>query len=112
MARLDDAYPLLKAETPWLKQRPSDYLRRHVRLATQPLEEDFGNRSALFDLLGTIDGVADMLCYSSDYPHGTMDEPLYVARRLPAAWRDKVMNANSAELFGLPVAPAPTSVVA
>jgi len=103
MWRLDQTYPLLKLESPWVKRLPSEVIREHVRVSTQPLEEDFGDRSGLFDLLSCIDGVERLLCFSSDYPHWTMDEPDYVARRLPEAWRPLVMNDNACELFDLPV---------
>lgn len=102
MMRMDDAYSMLKAESPWVKRLPSEYVREHIRLSTQPLEESFDNKSALFDLLGTVDGVEDILCFSSDYPHGTMDDPKYIVRRLPEAWRDKVLYRNACKLFGLP----------
>jgi predicted TIM-barrel fold metal-dependent hydrolase len=103
MSRLDQTYSLLKAESPWVKRLPSEYVRQGVKLSTQPLEENFDDRDALFDLMGTVDGVEDMLLFSTDYPHGTMDEPHYVARRLPAAWREKVLYRNACDLFGLPV---------
>ncbi len=102
MMRLDDGYSLLKAESPWVKRLPSEYVRDHIRLSTQPLEESFDNRSALFDLLGTVEGVEDIICFSSDYPHGTMDDPKYIVRRLPESWRDKVLFRNACALFGLP----------
>ncbi|HEV3483935.1 MAG TPA: amidohydrolase family protein, partial [Vicinamibacterales bacterium] len=46
--RLDQAYPLLQAESPWVRRLPSEYIRDHVRLSTQPLEEDFDDHHALF----------------------------------------------------------------
>lgn len=102
MLRLDDHYSMLKAESPWVKRLPSEYVREHIRLSTQPLEESFDSRSALFDLLGTVEGVEDILCFSSDYPHGTMDDPRYIVRRIPTSWREKILHRNACELFGLP----------
>jgi hypothetical protein len=99
--RMDAQYPLLKKESPWVKRLPSEYVRSNILFSTQPLEEDFDDHGGIFDLLGTIDGVEDMLCYASDYPHGTMDEPEYMARRLPESWRDKVLHENATKAFGL-----------
>ena len=33
-----------------------------------------------------IDGIEDILCFSSDWPHPSMDDHVYVARQLPDAW--------------------------
>lgn len=110
--RMDDAYSLMKAESPWVKRLPSEYVRDHIRLSTQPLEENFDDHSALFDMLRTVDGIEDILCFSSDYPHGTMDDPRYIVRRLPVEWHDKVLHRNAMELFGLPVPERPALVTA
>jgi predicted TIM-barrel fold metal-dependent hydrolase len=103
VTNLDSAYTMLKAESPWVKRLPSEYLLEHVRLSTQPLEETFEDKEALATLLDTVEGVEDMLCFSSDYPHGTMDDPRYTARRVPEPWRQKVLHENACKLFGLPI---------
>jgi predicted TIM-barrel fold metal-dependent hydrolase len=103
MTSLDARYDLLKAESPWVKRLPSEYVRDHIRLSTQPLDESFEDKTALVKVLETVDGVEDMLCFSSDYPHATMDDPRYVARRLPDAWHRKVLHENGSGLFGLPI---------
>jgi predicted TIM-barrel fold metal-dependent hydrolase len=103
MISLDGGYDLLKAESPWVKRLPSEYVREHILLGTQPLEESFDDKTALSRLLETIPGVENMLCFSTDYPHATMDDPRYVTRRLPDAWHDRVMCGNACELFGLPL---------
>jgi predicted TIM-barrel fold metal-dependent hydrolase len=41
-----------------------------------------------------------MLLFASDYPHWDFDDPVLV--RLPAAWREQVMDANARELYRLP----------
>lgn len=101
--RLDENVDLLRLESPWVKRLPSDYVREHVRLSTQPLEESPDDKGALVDLLSTVDGIEDMLVFSSDYPHLTYDDPSYVSRMLPDAWHEKVMHDNAAKLFGWPV---------
>ena len=80
--RLDTNYELLKLESSWVKRWPSEYIREHIVLDTQPLDE--GPRpDDLRRLLQTVDGIDQMLCFASDYPHAASDDPLYVARRLP-----------------------------
>jgi uncharacterized protein len=101
--RMDDAVDMLRAESPWVKDLPSEYMRRHVKFSTQPLEESFDDHSALFDMLRTFDGIEDLLCFSSDSAHNAMDEPSYVARRLPEEWREKIMHRNATEMLRLPI---------
>ena len=42
----------------------------------------------------------DNLCFASDYPHWDFDDPGFMLKRLPEAWRDKVLHENAAELYG------------
>jgi predicted TIM-barrel fold metal-dependent hydrolase len=98
--RLDENVALLRHESPWVKRLPSEYIHDHIRLSTQPLEESPDDKGAMVALLETVDGVDDMLCYSSDYPHLSFDDPTYVARMLPARWHPKVFHDNAATLFG------------
>jgi predicted TIM-barrel fold metal-dependent hydrolase len=106
MMRLDSMAPLLRRESPWIKRRPSDYIREHVRLSTQPF--DFGPKgSGLLELLETTGGLEEMLMFASDYPHWDADDPRYVVRNLPADWRPKVCNENARRFFKLPIVPRP-----
>lgn len=100
MMRLDQSYKLLKYESPWVKQLPSDYIRKHVKLSTQPIEESPDDKGGVAALMGTIDGMENLLCFSSDYPHYSTDEPDFVARQLPQAWHRKVFCDNACEAFG------------
>jgi predicted TIM-barrel fold metal-dependent hydrolase len=96
--RLDEDYRALRKETPWLRRLPSEYAHDHVRLTTQPLEHP-RNPAALWPALEDV-GAREMLLFASDYPHWDFDDPVLV--RLPAAWREQVMDANARELYGLP----------
>jgi predicted TIM-barrel fold metal-dependent hydrolase len=98
--RLDEDYRALRKETPWLKRLPSEYARTHVRLTTQPLERP-RNPDALWAPLADI-GAEEMLMFSSDYPHWDFDSPSAV--RFPPAWRERVMDGNARELYGLDLA--------
>jgi predicted TIM-barrel fold metal-dependent hydrolase len=98
--RLDDNYELLKLESPWLRRWPSEYIHDHILLSTQPIEESPDRRQALVELLAAVDGVEDMLCFSSDYPHATMDEPGFVGRQLPRVWHRKLFCENACNAYG------------
>jgi predicted TIM-barrel fold metal-dependent hydrolase len=106
VSNLDANYRLLRRESPWLKRKPSEYLRDHVRLTTQPLDTS-PDPKQLVQVLETVEGIEDMLCFSTDYPHWDSDDPRHVARRLPASWQEKVFHTNALEAFRWPaVAPA------
>jgi len=97
--RLDTNWRGLRAEVPWLERKPSEVVREHVRFTTQPLEHTDGRDDLLFEMLEAA-GAPDILCFASDYPHWDFDDPAFLARHLPEAWRDKVMHENAVALYG------------
>jgi hypothetical protein len=99
MWRLDENYASLKRESPWVRDLPSNYIRRNIRLSTQPIESS-PNARGLADYLGTVEGIEDILCFSSDYPHFSMDEPAFLARQLPKEWHRKIFCENACNVFG------------
>jgi uncharacterized protein len=99
--RLDQHYDLLKLESPWVKRWPSEYIHDHVKVSTQPIEEG-RDADELAHFLSAIDGIDDLLCFSTDFPHVASDEPSYVARLLPSAWHNKVFCTNACDLYGWP----------
>jgi predicted TIM-barrel fold metal-dependent hydrolase len=98
--RLDQSYELLKFESPWVRRWPSEYIHRHIKLSTQPIEESPDDKGSFSELLQTLDGMEEMLCFSTDYPHMTFDEPSYVARLLPEPWLRKVFCDNACAVYG------------
>ena len=97
--RLDTNWRALRAEVPWLERKPSEVAAEHVRFSTQPLEHTDGRDDLLFELLAAA-GAPDVLCFASDYPHWDFDEPRWTLNRLPEAWREPVLHANAAALYG------------
>jgi predicted TIM-barrel fold metal-dependent hydrolase len=98
MWRLDRDYELLRRESPWVRRLPSDYIREHIKLGTQPIE-DPPRRGALKRFYEATE-MADMLCFASDYAHTTFDDPTFVARRMPDGWARKVMCDNACQHYG------------
>lgn len=99
MTSLDQHERLLRLESPWVKRTPSDYIRDHVLLTTQPLEATAETDHLLqwFDAVG---GFEDLLCFSSDYPHWDFDEPSHIVDHLPEAWHEKILFRNAARAYG------------
>jgi uncharacterized protein len=101
--RLDKNYKGVRAEVPWLKRLPSEYLTDHVRITTQPIEEP-GDPRHLRQLLDMIPA-EQVLMYASDYPHWDFDDPCRVLVDMPDSFRERVFGKNACELYGL-TAPA------
>ncbi len=96
--RMNQAWQGLRLETPWVQRRPSDYVRDHVRFATQPLDEpdapaDF---EALVRMLGP-----ELLVFSTDYPHWDSDTPGRVLKTLAGDVQAKIFAGNAIQLFRL-----------
>jgi predicted TIM-barrel fold metal-dependent hydrolase len=78
MWRLDKLFERHRKEVPHLKSKPSEYIRRHVWLSTQPMEEPEDRRH----VLDTMEWIGwDRLLFASDYPHWDFDDPF---RAFPA----------------------------
>jgi uncharacterized protein len=97
--RLDALYHRMREEVPHLQRLPSEYVRDHVRLTTQPIEEP----EYPPDMLDLIDQVGpSSLMFSTDYPHWDFDNPNRAFQvRLPAGLRDRIMHANAREFYAL-----------
>jgi uncharacterized protein len=91
---LDRAFPALKRENPMLTRLPSEVFREHVRVTTQPMELT-PERGQLAEALEAAEGMEDILCFASDYPHWDTDDPGFIARRLPKDWWHKVFYENT-----------------
>ncbi|AJY75615.1 amidohydrolase family protein [Paenibacillus beijingensis] len=98
--RLDKNFKALRASTPWLKRLPSEYVRDHCFMTTQPIEEPdspkyFMQMFEMFD-------AENMLLFSSDYPHWDFDDPnRIILQRLPEEKLRKILCENAKRLFRL-----------
>lgn len=95
--RLDKLYERMRGEVPHLKRRPSEVIREHIWLTTQPMEEP-DDRRQLFDVIDWIGH--DRLLFASDYPHWDFDDPF---RAFPAGLdegvRRKICAENGKKVF-------------
>ena len=98
MWRFDREYRSLRQEVPWVKRKPSEYIRERVCLTTQPTE-DLSCRQWLqiIDMIGS----DRMVVFSTDYPHFDYDSPeRAVPLGLPEELRHKILHENSRRLYG------------
>jgi predicted TIM-barrel fold metal-dependent hydrolase len=97
--RLDSYWKALRSEVPWVKRPPSEYVRDHVRLGTQPLERPDDDRH-LLQLFEMMDA-ENILMFSSDYPHWDFDSPTRAFPKLPERMHERIFEGNARDLYGL-----------
>jgi predicted TIM-barrel fold metal-dependent hydrolase len=95
--RLDQHWAKMRNETPHVKMKPSEYMRRNVWFSTQPVEEPENPQ----DLRWIIEQIGwDRLLYASDYPHWDFDDPV---RAFPIQMSEKekkmLFHDNAVEFY-------------
>jgi predicted TIM-barrel fold metal-dependent hydrolase len=106
--RFDTEYNAYRRETPWVKAHPSEYLRKHVRISTYPVDIA-PTPGHLQRMLNAFGGFEDLLVYASGYPNWDTDAPEDVMGQLPEDWRRKVLHDNALELFRWEAPERPTT---
>jgi predicted TIM-barrel fold metal-dependent hydrolase len=99
MWRMDKNYKALRSTTPWLKKLPSEYIKEHVRLTTQPIEEP-ENPDHILQILEMMDA-KNTVMFSSDYPHWDFDNPKMALPPLRGELKENIMWKNAATLYKL-----------
>jgi predicted TIM-barrel fold metal-dependent hydrolase len=98
--RFDKGWRGLRREIPWTRQAPSDYIRRHVRVALQPVDGPT-DPPALLHVIDQLQS-EELLMFSTDYPHAHTDEgPAAVPAGLQESVRDKLMDGNARRHYRL-----------
>jgi uncharacterized protein len=97
--RFDKDWKGVWREVPWVKRRPSEYVREHFRCTTAPAH--LPREPASIDQLLEMMGGPSMLAYASDYPHEHGDGLPALLGRVSDEERRGVMWGTAAELYGL-----------
>jgi uncharacterized protein len=99
--RMDKEYKALRQQSPLLKRLPSEYIRDHVRLATQPIEEPkkAGHLVRLIEMIHETVDSDEVLMYASDFPHYDFDEPAVIPKALGETTLRKILHDNAAAFF-------------
>jgi hypothetical protein len=97
--RFDKDWKAVWREVPWVKERPSEYVRRHFRATTAPVQLPPSPEQAreLAEMLGA----GEMLVYSSDYPHEHGDSLDLLMQALDDDGREAVLHGNAERFYGL-----------
>ena len=101
MWRMDSAYKQFRSEVPHLKRLPSEYIREHVYLTTQPVEEP--NKPEYFhQMLEQYGDMVDHILFASDYPHWDSDDPDFaLPTNLPEETLKAIQYDNAKKLYNL-----------
>jgi predicted TIM-barrel fold metal-dependent hydrolase len=97
MWRMDKEWKSAQREIPWVNEPPSEYVRRHVRVTTQPTDVPAEHLRDVYEQLGS----TEVLMYGSDYPHLYPDGAEVFLSQLQPDERERVLWENAAACYGL-----------
>ena len=95
--RLDKIWDRLKDEVPHVKKKPSELIREHFWVCTQPMEEpeEPDHLMAVMEWIGW-----DRIVFASDYPHWDFDDPfLALPPSLDENQRFRIYSGNARGLY-------------
>ncbi|MGZ5895069.1 MAG: amidohydrolase family protein [Xanthobacteraceae bacterium] len=90
--RIDKIWRGVRREVPWVKEAPSELIRRHVRFTLQPTHTppDPQQCARVIDQIGS----DDILLFSTDYPHWHFDGTDAFPNGFPQSLKNKIMVDN------------------
>jgi uncharacterized protein len=98
MWRFDKNWKAQRSETPWVREKPSAYIQRHVYCTTYPLEAA-PDPAALGQVLEMVQAERTLL-FSGGYPDWEFGDPFAMVDELPIELRHRVMVENAAAVYG------------
>jgi len=97
--RLDKLWQKMRDEVPHLTRPPSEYIREHFYVSTQPMEEP-EDSSHVLDAMGWIG--FDRILFATDYPHWDFDDPIMaIPPSLTEEQRRMVFAGNARTVYRL-----------
>ncbi len=96
--RMDGLFDRFRGEVPYLKMKPSEYLRRNFWWTTQPMEEPEKPEQLrqMLDWMGW-----DRIVFASDYPHWDSDDPRHAFKiRMSEAEKRGIFAGNAEAIYG------------
>lgn len=99
MWRMDRQFEKLRRETPHLKMKPSEYMKRNVWFTTQPIEEP----EPRIQLAEAIEWIGwDRILFATDYPHWDFDDPAHALPfKMDETQRRMIFRDNARSVYGV-----------
>ncbi len=97
--KMDMDWKGLRHQTPWVEKLPSEYVKEHIRFATQPMEEP-DQPDALKHVINWMEGERTLM-FATDYPHWDWDDPAMTLVGFPEETRRRIFSTNALETYGL-----------
>jgi predicted TIM-barrel fold metal-dependent hydrolase len=94
--RLDHQYREARIEIPWVKKLPSEHMRDHVRIATQPMGDCSPSQFA--ELAKEMEA-EHMYLFSTDYPHYNADSVETTIPKSLGEFGERVRWRNAVEFY-------------
>ena len=96
--RFDKDWKGVWREVPWVRERPSEYVRKHFRATTEPaqLPRSDEDRAALLDMVGL-----EMLMYASDHPHDHGGSGAALLEAVDAEAREAITRSTPSAFYNL-----------
>ena len=87
----------VRAEVPWVKRSPAEYIRDHVRMTVQPIDAppDAAGLTTVIEEIGD----DRMLLFATDYPHWQFEGDAALPPGLPPALLRRIMVDNPLETY-------------
>jgi uncharacterized protein len=86
----------VRAEVPWVKRSPADYIRDHIRMTIQPL--DAPNAEVVEKIVEEI-GDERMLLFATDYPHWQFEGDAALPPGIPSSLLRRITVENPLETY-------------
>jgi predicted TIM-barrel fold metal-dependent hydrolase len=99
MWKMDLDWKGLRHQVPWVENLPSEYVKEHIRFATQPMEEP-DKPDALKHVIDWMEGDRTLM-FATDYPHWDWDDPAMTLTGFPDDLRRRIFFDNAVETFNL-----------
>jgi predicted TIM-barrel fold metal-dependent hydrolase len=87
----------VRAEVPWVKRPPAEYIRDHIRMTVQPIDAP-PTEDALEKIIEEI-GDDRMLLFATDYPHWQFEGDAVLPPGIPASLLRRIMVENPLETY-------------
>jgi predicted TIM-barrel fold metal-dependent hydrolase len=97
--RFDREYKAARREVPWVRELPSEYIRRHARMTIAPFDTP-ETPEQLHEVINGI-GSDELLMFSSDYPHRYQPHGVELFDILTVEQTERLLWQNAWECYGL-----------